>query len=177
MAAPLDEDEGRIGRRLGLLHCVAALHVVCHLSSRSTQFGLLVDIYKKSYPHFTVGRVLIVEDDRDIAQLVREICTEIGEHEARVAENGATAVDEAMDWSPDVILLDLFMLPVDGWEVARRLRVYPVTAAIPVVVMSALGSVHERATEIGTPWSIAKPFTIEMMLHVLEQVLDAHPAA
>jgi len=107
-------------------------------------------------------RVLVVEDERDVAQLVVDALTLDG-YEARAAA-GEKAVEEARSWRPSVVLLDLMMPVVDGFEVAKRLHTYPETTSMPIVVMTAMGNAAERAAQIGTKHVLSKPFDLDDLL-------------
>jgi len=111
-------------------------------------------------------RVLIVEDERDVADLVADVLSLEG-FESRVA-SGEDAMSVALGFQPDVILLDLMMPGVDGFEVARRLKRNEQTANLPIVVMTAMQDVVARATEIGTKHCLAKPFDIGQLVATVE---------
>lgn len=117
-------------------------------------------------------RILIVEDDHDVAQLVAELLTHDAGCLVSIAESGATAAGEALTFDPHVILLDLMMPGVDGWQVAAQLQANSRTRSIPIVVMSAAHKVRERAQEIGAPFHLAKPFNLVDVLRVVEKALD-----
>ena len=112
-------------------------------------------------------RVLIVEDEQDVADLVADILGLEG-FEARIA-SGETAVDDALTFEPDVVLLDLMMPVVDGFEVARRLKARSETQSLPIVVMTAMQDASSRAQEIGTEHALSKPFDIAELLDTIEQ--------
>ena len=113
-------------------------------------------------------RVLIVEDEPDVATLIAGVLDLEG-YEPRMAV-GETAMDEIMNFQPHVVLLDLMMPVVDGFEVARRMNAKPETREIPIVVMTAMHDPAARAAEVGTSHFLAKPFDIEELLLRIEQV-------
>lgn len=115
-------------------------------------------------------RVLIVEDEPDVADLVADVLGLEG-FEARVA-SGETALNDALAFEPDVVLLDLMMPVVDGFEVARRLNGNARTKALPIVVMTAMHDASARAAEIGTTLWLAKPFDIGELIDTVEQATD-----
>jgi len=118
-----------------------------------------------------VRRVLVVEDERDVAELVADVL-ELEGFEARVA-SGNVALDEALRFRPDVILLDLMMPDVDGFEVARRFRANPVTAPLPIIVMTAMHDAPRRAQQVGTNYFLAKPFDINELVRTIRQAGEA----
>lgn len=107
-------------------------------------------------------RVLIVEDENDVADLIGGVLDLEG-YEIRLAV-GENALEEALSFHPDLVLLDLMMPVVDGFEVARRIRANGATRALPIVVMTAMHDPAGRAAEIGTPHYLSKPFDIDELL-------------
>ena len=88
---------------------------------------------------FLHGReVLIVEDEEQTRELMRVVVEDVLGGVARVCDDGEQGIREATDRVPTLILLDLMLPRVSGWEVARRLRQSPRTAAVPIIAVSAL---------------------------------------
>jgi len=103
--------------------------------------------------------LVLIVDDVDHG---REICAEYLEFRGfRVATavDGLEALDKAFELLPDVILMDLSLPGIDGWEATRRLKADPRTRDIPVVALTAhaLASAHERAKEAGCDSVVTKP--------------------
>jgi DNA-binding response OmpR family regulator len=113
-------------------------------------------------------RVLIVEDENDVADLIGGVLDLEG-YETRLAV-GETAMDEALSFQPDLVLLDLMMPVVDGFEVARRMRARGETSSVPIVVMTAMHDPAGRAAEIGTPHYLSKPFDIDELLERVARI-------
>ena len=111
-------------------------------------------------------RVLVVEDEQDVAELVEDVLLLEG-HEVLLA-SGEMALERALSFGPDVVLLDLMMPVVDGFEVARRLHAHSPTRALPIVVMTAMHDAAARAAEIGTKHYLAKPFDIDVLISIVE---------
>ena len=114
-----------------------------------------------------VKRVLIVEDEQDVAELVADVLDLEG-YETSTAL-GEDALQRAIAFRPDVVLLDLMMPVVDGFEVARRLRRRDETRDIPIIVMTAMHDAPSRAAEVGTEYFLAKPFDIVELIGAVEQ--------
>lgn len=112
-------------------------------------------------------RVLVVEDEQLVADLVSDALDLEGHAVECVA--GEAALDAAMRFGPDLILLDLMMPVVDGFEVARRLRSRDETRAIPIVVMTAMHDAEARGAQIGTRYVLAKPFDIVELLDIVDR--------
>jgi signal transduction histidine kinase/ActR/RegA family two-component response regulator len=127
-----------------------------------------------------VGRgVLIVEDEPENQSLMRSVVEDILGGKATVCEDGERALHEALEQPPALVLLDLMLPRVSGWEVARRLRQSPRTRDVPIVAVSALARAQEReaAVHAGCDAYIAKPFTPEDMARVISGALGQQGAA
>jgi signal transduction histidine kinase/CheY-like chemotaxis protein len=121
----------------------------------------------------TGRNVLIVEDEKENQELLRAVVEDVLGGKASVCEDGERALGEAMDRVPDLILLDLMLPQVSGWEVARRLRQSPRTQSVPIVAVSALARPQEReaALHAGCDAYLAKPFTPDSMAAVIARAL------
>jgi len=106
------------------------------------------------------GRVLVVEDEPDVAELLRYNLQKEGWAVLTVA-NGAEALRRAREIRPDVILLDIMVPQLNGWEVCRRLKQDAETRAIPVIMVT--GRVEEGdkvlGFELGADDYVTKPFS------------------
>lgn len=118
------------------------------------------------------GRILVIEDNVDNYQLVRFILEQYG-YETFLAVSGLEGVEAARIQSPDLILLDLALPEMDGWEAAQRLKADPRTAPIPVVALTArtLPVDRQRALEAGCADFITKPIDIGTLLRIVERQL------
>ncbi len=101
--------------------------------------------------------VLVVDDDPNL----RKLCSAAleGEYKVLLAENGQQALKQVYQHRPDVVLLDVTMPVMDGWETTRTLKADPDTAAIPVIAVTAhaMESDRARAAEIGFSLFLTKP--------------------
>ena len=113
-------------------------------------------------------RVLIVEDDPDTADAIRTVLAHWG-HEVWIARDGATGIDLAARFRPDVAMIDLSLPDIDGFEIARQIRNHPGRAA-PVLV-AATGfdtrAVRLAAGEVGFDHFLTKPFDLKKLRAVL----------
>jgi two-component system, cell cycle response regulator DivK len=118
--------------------------------------------------------VLIAEDQQELRQLYAEHLTLSG-FDVIQAVNGAEAIDLTSSRLPDVILMDLSMPIVDGWEATRRLRADTRTKHIPVVALTAHdGSGElERATSAGCDWFVPKPCPPAALITEVRRILLA----
>jgi CheY-like chemotaxis protein len=118
--------------------------------------------------------VLIAEDQQDLRQLYAQHLTMSG-FDVIEAGNGAEAIDLTSSRMPDVVLMDLSMPIIDGWEATKRLRADARTAHIPVVALTAHdGSGElERATSAGCNWFVPKPCPPDALITEIRRVLSA----
>jgi CheY-like chemotaxis protein len=118
--------------------------------------------------------VLIAEDQPELRQLYAQQLSMSG-FEVIEASNGAEAIDLTSANLPDVILMDLSMPIVDGWEATRRLRADLRTAHIPVVALTAHDGSGElqRATNAGCNWFVPKPCPPDALITEVRRVLSA----
>jgi two-component system cell cycle response regulator DivK len=114
-------------------------------------------------------RVLVVEDFADNRDLLTEYLTFRG-FTVDAAADGAAAIAKARRDLPDVILMDLRMPGLDGWEATRQLKADPATAKVPVVAVTAhaLRPEVESARDAGCDAVVAKPFDIVALADALE---------
>lgn len=116
--------------------------------------------------------VLIVEDQLELRQLYAEHLAMCG-FDVIQAGDGAEALTHTTEQFPDVVLMDLSLPIVDGWEATRRLKSDKRTAHIPVVALTAHdGSGElERATRAGCDWFVPKPCPPQDLIEEIRRVL------
>src|SRR5205085_9546053 len=93
-------------------------------------------------------RVLIVEDERDNQDLMRTVVEDLLGGTVTVCGDGERAVFEAVEDPPSLILLDLMLPSLSGWEVARRLRQNHRTKTVPIIAVTALARPQERESAL-----------------------------
>jgi signal transduction histidine kinase/ActR/RegA family two-component response regulator len=126
---------------------------------------------------FLDGRpVLIVEDEPQTQDLMRLVVEDLLGGVARISEDGEQAMREAAERPPALILLDLMLPRVSGWEVARRLRQSPRTSGVPIIAVSALSRSQEReaALHAGCDAYLTKPFTPDDLARLVTATLQGH---
>ena len=121
------------------------------------------------------GDVLVVEDDADLAALIEMIVTEAG-YPVRTAGDGAQALEAVARRMPGVILLDMRMPVMNGWEFAREFRARH-GAAAPIVVVTAAENARLRAGEIEAEGWLEKPFDLEDVIATVRRFLGPAHAA
>lgn len=114
--------------------------------------------------------VLVVEDDVDIQKVIRMSLKLRGVSDIEVAQDGVECFERLGGFRPDVILLDVMMPHLDGYEVCKRLKQDPATRSIPVVFLTARvqKADRERGMKLGALGYLTKPFD-PMTLH--DQIL------
>lgn len=112
--------------------------------------------------------VLLVEDNVDNRMIYRTIL-EFAGYSVLEALDGQTALDRAREDQPDLILMDISIPLLDGWETTRILKQDPATADIPIIALTAhaLAADRQRAEEVGCDGYLAKPVVPS---HVVEEV-------
>jgi len=118
------------------------------------------------------GRVLVIEDEQDVAELIRYNLAKEG-YEVRVVANGVDGLKQARESRPDMILLDIMVPQLNGWEVCRRLKQEPDTREVPVIMVT--GRVEEGdkvlGFEMGADDYVTKPFSPRELLARIRAVI------
>jgi CheY-like chemotaxis protein len=119
--------------------------------------------------------VLVVDDDFD-ARTIYSIYLKAVGCNVFVASDGLTALDKADELSPDVIVMDLAMPRLDGWEAMRRLRQSSWTRDIPIIALSAVPLGRDTAFEAGCDAYLAKPCDPKLLWTQIQALLRLPPA-
>jgi CheY-like chemotaxis protein len=123
-------------------------------------------------------RLLLVEDVEPLVALMCEVLDEAGGYSVEVARDGYTALAAARSRRHDVILLDLSLPGLSGWDLLSLLRAEGLTIPIIAVTAHALASDRARAVELGATAYLSKPFEIDALVSLLEQhICAAEPSA
>ena len=118
-----------------------------------------------------MARVLVIDDDPGIRMIVRHVLEPMG-HEVILGDDGFRGLGMAQHQRPDVVVLDLMMPLVDGFETLRMLATDDRTARIPVIVLSAIASGQEdRCREAGAVAVLSKPFEPEDLDRAIRDAL------
>ena len=112
-------------------------------------------------------QILVVDDDPDILQFVR-MNLELEGFDVVTAEGGRDALEMARNRPPELVLLDVMMPELDGLTVLSKLRSSPVTANVPVIVLTAKALAEDRVKglDLGADDYITKPFEVEELVAV-----------
>ncbi len=106
-------------------------------------------------------RVLVVEDNKDNLMLISDLLMML-RYEVITALNGVEGVEKAQAELPNLILMDLSLPQMDGWEAAKTIKENPITAHIPIIALTAHAMVgdREKALEAGCDDYLSKPINI-----------------
>jgi CheY-like chemotaxis protein len=121
-------------------------------------------------------KILIVEDNELNRDMLSRRLARKG-YEVLLAEDGAKGVAAAAAERPDLVLMDMSLPVLDGWEATRRLKADPATRAIPVIALTAhaMSSDREKALEAGCDDYDTKPIELPRLLEKIERLLRAAP--
>lgn len=119
------------------------------------------------------AHILVVEDEEDLASLV-EVNLRLSGYEVTTAGDGGAALEAVGQARPDLILLDVMMPVLDGWQVLRRLKEDEEFAEIPVVMLTALSEERDiiRGHLQGAVRYLTKPFEMKVLLRTVEEGLQ-----
>jgi DNA-binding response OmpR family regulator len=114
--------------------------------------------------------VLIIEDEKLIIVSTQMVLEAAG-FRVESATNGEDGIGKAKTCSPDLILLDIMMPGIDGWETLTRLKRDPATAHVPVVIFTARehSRGHQRSTDLGAADYFRKPFEPDELIELVEK--------
>ncbi|MDQ2809123.1 MAG: response regulator [Chloroflexota bacterium] len=123
--------------------------------------------------------VLIVEDEPDNREIIRTVVEDIMGHEAALATDGKDALAAIGQRVPDLILMDLMMPVLNGFEAIQALKAQDATSGIPVIAISALSRArdHQQALDAGANDYISKPFDLDLLAEKIAGLLSAADAA
>ena len=118
-------------------------------------------------------KVLYIEDNDDNVYMLKMRLELLGDFEVVAAENGEKGCEMATAERPDIILMDLEMPVVDGWEATRRLKSNLQTRDIPIIALSAhaLAGEREKAIAVGCDEFDTKPIEFDRLVATLRRVL------
>ena len=120
----------------------------------------------------TNKKILVVEDTEDNRQILRDLLGAAG-YDMIETNDGAEGVSQAMAHKPDLILMDIQMPVMDGYEATLRIKANPELKAIPIVAVTsyALSGDEDKAKAAGCDAYIAKPYSPRQMLAKVREIL------
>jgi len=120
-----------------------------------------------------MAKILLVEDNEMNRDMLSRRLLRRG-YEVLVAEDGAAGVSMARSESPDLILMDMSLPVLDGWEATKILKTFPVTQTIPIIALTAhaMAGDREKALEAGCDDYDTKPIELPRLLEKIEKLLQ-----
>ena len=118
-------------------------------------------------------RILMVEDTEDNRQIIRDLMESVG-YDLIEAEDGAAAVAMAIEHRPDLILMDIQLPVMDGYEACRRIKADPELRHIPIIAVTsyALSGDETKTKAAGCDGYVAKPFSPRQLLAKMNEFLE-----
>jgi CheY-like chemotaxis protein len=120
--------------------------------------------------HPPSGDVLVVDDDAEMVEVMELVLGDAG-YRVRSARNGKEALEAVAAQRPDLVLLDMLMPVMNGWQCARELRAR-YGRAIPILVVTAAEHARARAEEVGSDGVLSKPFELSLLLRLVRQHVE-----
>jgi CheY-like chemotaxis protein len=117
-------------------------------------------------------RVLVVDDDESIQGFLVDALIDEG-YIVRAVTNGRDALTILREWRPDVILLDLMLPEMDGWQFRASQLALPEIAAVPVIVLSAMRDPTPKVPGLAPTRVVAKPFDLDELLGIIDELSAA----
>jgi two-component system, cell cycle response regulator DivK len=118
------------------------------------------------------NRILVIEDNEDNRRIIRDLLTSLG-YELIEAVDGAQGVAMAQSHRPDLILMDIQLPEMDGYEATRQIRCVPELAQVPIIAVTsyALSGDEAKARDAGCDGYVAKPFSPRELLAKIREFL------
>ena len=188
----LDRSQGGLGIGLALVQRLVEMHrgrvEVYSALGQGSEFvvRLPVVLTLAPPPTFTTPettkptrrslRVLVVDDNMDAAQSIAMLLKASG-HDVRTTHDGPTALEAALDYRPNVVLLDIGLPKMNGYEVAKKMRQQPVLQNVMLVAMTGYGqeSDRQRSQEAGFDHHLVKPADFGQLQQILATVSEKAP--
>jgi CheY-like chemotaxis protein len=122
--------------------------------------------------------VLIVDDNRELLALITDALNLLGEYTVVTAENGTDGLLRAIETRPDCLVIDIKMSGLDGYQLARALRGDPATAAIPLVILTALTQekYHLAGLLAGADQYLTKPTKPQELVEAIQAAIGLSDA-
>jgi CheY-like chemotaxis protein len=183
--ATLHRTRGGLGIGLALVKALVELHggrveAISDGPGKGTEFNVVLPYTARQEPapaserpETAIGqqkRILIIEDNRDFASMLKVLLQLAGGHDVHVADNGPKGIDLARRVCPDVVVCDIGLPVMDGYEVARTLRAQPATRDALMIALTGYASIDDakRAEEAGFNFHVPKGGDPETVVRLLE---------
>lgn len=121
-------------------------------------------------PEASRATILVAEDHFDSRHALRTLLEAVG-YRALEARNGREAIEQAVAEHPDLILMDIMMPRLDGFEATRHLRNDDRTQSVPIIAVTAMEGARDRALEAGADDVVPKPIDTRLLLDRISELL------
>ena len=120
-----------------------------------------------------MAKILVVDDNTELLDLLRVLLEQRGGHQAILSADGTDGLAKALADPPDLVILDVMMPDVSGYEICRQLRANPSTASIPIIMLTARGQSvdHQAALDAGANDHMIKPVDMDGLLERVNDLL------
>ncbi len=120
-------------------------------------------------------KILVVDDNDNVRSFLVLLLERSGGYEILVAATGEEAVEKAISWRPDVILMDIVLPGINGIDATKAIRNNPSTAQIPIIAFSALplGGWKEQALKAGIVAYLQKPINLEVLMETIQKFIPS----
>jgi two-component system, cell cycle response regulator DivK len=120
-------------------------------------------------------KVLVVDDNDNVRSFLVLLLEQSGGYETLEAATGEEAVEKAISWRPDVILMDIILPGINGVDATKAIRNNPSTAQIPIIAYSALPLVgwKEQALKAGMVAYLQKPFNLQLLMETIQKFIPS----
>lgn len=120
-----------------------------------------------------MAKILVIDDNADLLQMLRLILQERGKHEVVLSADGADGLSRALTSPPDLAIVDVMMPGITGYDVVRRMREQPQTSNVPILILTARGQLIDRQTALqaGANDHMAKPVVPQALLDKVDELL------
>ena len=121
-----------------------------------------------------MARILVIDDNDDMLTMLQMLLERRGNHEVTTSNNGIDGLETAYSDLPDIMIVDVMMPGMNGYDVVNRLRADSRTKSIPIIILTARGQPVDRnaALEAGANSHLAKPVDIQELLTTIENLLE-----
>jgi len=118
-------------------------------------------------------KILIIEDDKQLCEMIKFILTREG-YNIEVSHNGKEAIHKLQSFTPHLIILDIMLPEINGWQIQELLRADSKTSRIPVIVLTSRNFIKDidKAFSLGAAAYITKPFSIEKLVKKVKSLLQ-----
>jgi DNA-binding response OmpR family regulator len=124
-----------------------------------------------------MGKLVLIVDDEEMTRQILSTLLKLDGHDYIEAEDGLEALEKALKYNPDAIILDVMMPNMDGITVCKKLRANPATSSVPIIMLSGQSRVNAEGEGLaaGANAYIRKPMNPKEMLRILKDLMAREP--